>query len=615
MDEVAFRMFRKAPRNEAKTAKMEHEGPSVHKMSQELDRLFAPPPIAPTPAEKAVAGEKKESDFYQEIKRLQQKRGLMSASTSAFTNPRAENIEEVEAPTVSHAWKENSAYNGEWFNRMEQATQRNLAPNPLNPVATNAMALHVVNKLRKDATAMMANCENKRATSYHHRASPMARMRDSSFEMMEPTITTEVDRIVPPNESKSDHEVKQERGRQWKKNAKIAQRKQRRSRERRRSRHEDYTIGSASHFGTNNPIIGCVLDNVENNDLFKRLAQCGAGIYPHRSCAVNEYESDDGSSSFYSTEGEDDDDDESTTGEDDGVRKQRVGRHRKKKWENRSRDSSLDRSTGPSVDTTVPLESFLSDDEGDLSRSRSELNHSLRAIIGNRSYSTDHGNLGNSSLNSSRTSMFSESNTSRINHLSMNHDLTESDGSSFVQAFLQDMESKGESMLWHEETSSIDPTTVVIRLKRGYRLPNGTYCAPRLIWTDLRQNYNYGCDVFDIRSLEYANMLHLKDFPYAIPGRSVLLHLKDNTSFIFEAGTEEDVIRFVRGIKWVISRLAYNLAVGNLDGASELLDLGLVDPKRRNTRRSARSEFDWSRAMDDVTELLIDSALESAFEI
>ena len=170
-------------------------------------------------------------------------------------------------------------------------------------------------------------------------------------------------------------------------------------------------------------------------------------------------------------------------------------------------------------------------------------------------------------------------------------------------------------MLWHEETSSIDPTTVVIRLKRGYRLPNGTYCAPRLIWTDLRQNYNYGCDVFDIRSLEYANMLHLKDFPYAIPGRSVLLHLKDNTSFIFEAGTEEDVIRFVRGIKWVISRLAYNLAVGNLDGASELLDLGLVDPKRRNTRRSARSEFDWSRAMDDVTELLIDSALESAFEI
>jgi hypothetical protein len=596
---------------------MQHEGPSVHKLSQELERLFAPPPTAPTTVEETAAEERKESDFYQEIRRLQQKRRLMSASTSAFTKPRADNIEEIEAPTVSHTSKENSACNGKWFNRMEQATQRNLAPNPLNPVATNAMALHVVNKLRKDAAAMMANDENKRAISHHHRASPIARMRDSSFEMMEPTTTTEADRIVPPNESKSDHEVKQEKGRQWKKNAKIAQRKQRRSRERRRTRHDDCTVGSASHFGTNNPIIGCVLDNVESTDLFKRLAQCGAGIYPHRACAVNEYESDGGSSSFYSTEGEDDDDhdDDSTTGEDDGVRKQRGGKHQNKKWMNRSRDSSVDHSTGPSVDTTVALESFLSDDEGDLSRSRSELNHSFRATIGNRSYPTDNGNVGNSSLNSSRTSMFSGSNTSRINHLSMNHDPTESDAPSFVHAFLQDMESKGESMLWHEETSSIDPTTVVIRLKRGYRLFNGSYCAPRLIWTDLRQNHNFGFDVFDIRSLEYANMLQLKDFPYAIPGRSVLLHLKDNTSFIFEAGTEEDVMRFVHGIKWVISRLSYNLVVGNLDGASELLDLGLVDPKRINTRRSARSEFDWSRAMDDVTELLIDNALESALEI
>lgn len=170
-------------------------------------------------------------------------------------------------------------------------------------------------------------------------------------------------------------------------------------------------------------------------------------------------------------------------------------------------------------------------------------------------------------------------------------------------------------MLWHEETSSIDPTPVVIRLKRGYRLPNGTYCAPRLIWTDLRENHNYGFDVFDIRSLDHATMLQLKDFPYAIPGRSVLLHLKNNTSFIFEAETEDDVMRFVRGIKWAIARLTYNLAVGNLDGTCELLDLGLVDPKRRNTRRSTLLEFDWSRAMDDVTELLIDNALESAFEI
>jgi hypothetical protein len=471
----------------------------------------------------------------------------------------------------------------------------------------------------------MADEENKRI-AYHRRASPIATMRDSSFQT-ETTMTSEADRL-PQKEFKSDHQVKQEKSRQWKKKAKIAQAKQRRER---RALHEDYTVGSASHFGTNNPIIGCVLDNVEKTDLFKRLAQCGGGIYSRNTCANNEYEeSDDGSSSsavteFYSTEG--DDDDEYTTGEDDGARKQRVGRHRKKKWENRSRDSSLDRSIGPSVDTTVVEESFLWDDdmdhheEGGLSRSRSELNQSLQnaqsvgATITSRSYPTDYGYVGFSALNSSKTSTTSGSNTSRINHLSLNHDLTANDAPSCVQAFLQDMESKGESMLWHEETSSIDPTPVVIRLKRGYRLPNGTYCAPRLIWTDLRENHNYGFDVFDIRSLDHATMLQLKDFPYAIPGRSVLLHLKNNTSFIFEAETEDDVMRFVRGIKWAIARLTYNLAVGNLDGTCELLDLGLVDPKRRNTRRSTLLEFDWSRAMDDVTELLIDNALESAFEI
>jgi len=169
-------------------------------------------------------------------------------------------------------------------------------------------------------------------------------------------------------------------------------------------------------------------------------------------------------------------------------------------------------------------------------------------------------------------------------------------------------------MLWHQETSLMNPSNVTIRLRKGYRLPDGTYCAPRLIWTDLRRDQNYGFGIFDIRSLNHASIAHLHNFPYAIPGRSVLLHLKNSTSFIFEAGTEEDAVRLVRGLRSAIARLSYNLVIGNLDVSCELLDLGPgMEPKRK--QRSGYLEFDWSRAMDDVTEQLIENAVSSTFEV
>ena len=181
--------------------------------------------------------------------------------------------------------------------------------------------------------------------------------------------------------------------------------------------------------------------------------------------------------------------------------------------------------------------------------------------------------------------------------------------SSVVKKFIEDLKNRGESMLWHQETSAMNPTNVTIRLKKGF-VSDGTYCAPRLIWTDPRKDQNYGLDIFDIQSLERADVLlvQLETFPCAIPGRSVCLHLKNSTSFIFEAGTEEDALRFVRGVRWIVARLAYNLVIGNLDVSCELLELGIMDAR---SPRSTLMEFDWSRAMDDVTEHLVEKTLSS----
>jgi hypothetical protein len=111
--------------------------------------------------------------------------------------------------------------------------------------------------------------------------------------------------------------------------------------------------------------------------------------------------------------------------------------------------------------------------------------------------------------------------------------------------------------------------------------------------------------------LRKADTLELENFPFAMPGRTICLLLKNGNCFIFEASTEDDAFRFVRGIRWVVARLAFNLVIGNLDVSCELLDVGLADNENLNSPRSAVMEFDWSIAMDDVTHYLVEKALPS----
>ena len=203
--------------------------------------------------------------------------------------------------------------------------------------------------------------------------------------------------------------------------------------------------------------------------------------------------------------------------------------------------------------------------------------------------------------------------------------LTSSDD---VQAFIEEMVKEGQSTLWHQETSALTPATVVIRLKKGYRFLDGNYCAPRLIWTDHKNDHTYELDLFDIQSLDRANLLQLGNhFPYSIPGRCMCLHLKNTTSFIFETRSEKDAVRFVTCIRSIIARLAYNLVTANFGddvcGCEDLLELGdLIDatttynnrlsiPGSSKTNRAVSSNNDRSRAMDDVTEHMIEKILQS----
>lgn len=606
MDEVTPRIFnRKVSLEEIK------QGTGDPSSVEQLARHFKKNLRTAAATNEELYGEINNGDNLNNVYGGSSRKGLMSASTSAFTKPDAE-------VHGSH----------------EHEYEYYQAPRPTGFSTTSATAKDVTMRLQKEASGKIP---------YHRRASPIARMRDTGFQMESSTNANRagIDNVTqdlfhsncspgPQKQgTKSDHEVKKDKRRSWKKKMKIAQAKKRRE----RRALDDYTVGSSSQFGRNSAIIGCVLDNVEGTNLFQRIAQCTVGEY-HRGdggtasseCEESEYGS---ASSTSGSNSEDSYSDEDETffgvrlwGRRSGNRDtKRRGRSQKRRGRSPSRESSADRTNSseidPSVDTTVPEEmtaSFLSTGDDRTEISTNDRNSPERGISPGKAASattagfsnaTDHAHYG---IPMSSTGFFQQPATATH--------AFQGSSPGFIKTFIEDIENKGESLLWHEEAPAMDPRNVIIRLKRGYRTLNGAYCAPRLIWTDRRQGLNYGFDIFDIQSLERAEILQLNKFPYAMPGRSMLLQLKNSTSFIFETGTEEDALRFVRGVRWIVTRLAYNLVIGNLDVSCELLDLGLIKP--RSTARDIckpESPGTWSRAMDDVTEKLIDNAIASRFEV
>jgi hypothetical protein len=180
----------------------------------------------------------------------------------------------------------------------------------------------------------------------------------------------------------------------------------------------------------------------------------------------------------------------------------------------------------------------------------------------------------------------------------------------FIKAFTRDMTTTGFQLLWHKEKVSINPSRVTLCLKPGYDTPGGSYCGPRLFWADrsikLDKTTSGNLNLFDIHSLERAKPIHLGDYPFAIPGRSIFLKLTRGREFVFEANSEQDAAWFVHGMRWVIARFSFNLVIGNVDVSCELLDLGLKE-RPAKAPRTLFEEALWARAMDDVTDQLVDS--------
>ncbi|KAG7351989.1 hypothetical protein IV203_008037 [Nitzschia inconspicua] len=486
-----------------------------------------------------------------------------------------------------------------WIGSSSSAFSKSNDPNRRN----HAMAQDMLQKLQKEAAAIAS----------HHKPSSVARMRNTSVEDSAASAGVRYKFVT---KLKTDDEIKNEKQRKWKEKMKVAQ--ERRQEERR-------TLdGDVSRAGTDgNALLSCVLDNVEQTNLFKQFTRCGEPV--------------DEDSMYEAWSGEES---SATTSEEEDSAALRDGKPVGPQLPSDSSGQFLMKKSGEpnvqeemaslpatkekpeKVDFPGKKKSSPSKEKKDLKGEKSAAIHIKPKTVLEPQEKADTINtmevnakkdphdlyaVSPSSIQPAHRASQSRHSASTMTTQPATHKKERS----FIDDFIEDLTAMGESMLWHKETAVMNPATVRICLKKGYRCMDGTFCAPRLVWSDDSKGQKYGVDLFDILSLTKADTLELENFPYAMPGRTVCLKIVNGGSFILEARSEEDAFRFVRGIRWVVSRLAFNLVIGNVDVSCELLDLGLVDSPAV-ARPSCMVELDWSRAMDDVADHLVQKTLAAA---
>lgn len=179
----------------------------------------------------------------------------------------------------------------------------------------------------------------------------------------------------------------------------------------------------------------------------------------------------------------------------------------------------------------------------------------------------------------------------------------------FIQAFIQDMGTRGCRMLWYKERSSA-AVSVKLYLQNGHQSETKDYCGPALVWADENEKDQfYGVSLFDIRSLDRVTSAQLEG---QNARRSILIRLSKGNNFVFEAESEDDAFRFLHGMKWMIARFSFNLILGNLDVSREMIDIGSVKLEPYNPSRSPRSlleEAEAAKAVDDVTIQMMDKCI------
>jgi hypothetical protein len=181
----------------------------------------------------------------------------------------------------------------------------------------------------------------------------------------------------------------------------------------------------------------------------------------------------------------------------------------------------------------------------------------------------------------------------------------------FIRQFIALATTEGFLLISHKRnhTNALRrPSKNIALLRRGIQTRSGHYSGPKLVWNEVKGDEKGEIDLFAIRSIENATTLELEDYPYAMPGRSLFLRLNKGDDYVFEARDATEALRFVHGMRWLIARLAFNLIIGNVSVACELLDVWdatNIEDRYGMFPSSVREETRWTMAMNEATTHLV----------
>lgn len=176
----------------------------------------------------------------------------------------------------------------------------------------------------------------------------------------------------------------------------------------------------------------------------------------------------------------------------------------------------------------------------------------------------------------------------------------------FIQAFISDITHGCTRLLWHKDKDAISPETIFLRVDMGRKTTDGFFSTPSLSWLEEGVGV-FGINLFDVYSLERPSPSDLKDYPFAMPSRTICLRASRDLCYMFETSSENEAYRLVHGLRWLIARLSFNLVIGNVEVASEVLHVGAKGPHGTKVHLSLIEEARRARAMDDLSDQLIES--------
>eukprot|EP00977_Amphora_coffeiformis_P024397 scaffold15695_cov160-Amphora_coffeaeformis.AAC.6 len=175
---------------------------------------------------------------------------------------------------------------------------------------------------------------------------------------------------------------------------------------------------------------------------------------------------------------------------------------------------------------------------------------------------------------------------------------------SFIREFISELSNDGIKLMQHRRSNKqafSRPLEVTAYLRLATETGTNGFCEPCLQFLAHDGIPVVSVDLFDVRSLEKATALQLQAYPLAVPGNSLLIRTNPG-DFVFEAKREDDAVRIVHGMRWLIARLSFNLIIGNVNVSCELLDVG------RKAFKQRVGDSNRAKAMNDLANHLVDKS-------